>query len=174
MKHNYCSVIFTLKSLIVFVTSLLLWQYCNYGVTVFTMASLLQWFLFTMSSLLLSRHHYCDIIVTVSVTLILRWRHCSSSFLSRRLFVAKPPVGSVAGLKGEPISPELAIELKQLLFGNANRDFPVGWKGQAFEFNDRPMLKFGLVQHRGGPCGILAAVQAFILRFLVFPDDGKR
>ena len=90
-----------------------------------------------------------------------------------RIFVTKP-LGRVGSMKGEPISVELAIDLKQLLFGNANRDFPAGWKGQAFEFNDRPMLKFGLVQHRGGPCGILACVQAFILRFLVFKDNVDR
>ena len=84
------------------------------------------------------------------------------------------PIGGVASLKGDPITIGLAIELKQLLFGNANRDFPPGWKNQAFEFNDRDMLKFGLIQHRGGPCGILASVQAFILRFLIFKDDQER
>ena len=84
------------------------------------------------------------------------------------------PLGAVASTKGDPITLELAIELKQLLFGNANRDFPAGWKSQALEFNDRDSLKFGLVQHRGGPCGVLAAVQAFVIKYLAFPDDGKR
>lgn len=88
--------------------------------------------------------------------------------------VISRPIGGVASLKGDPITIGLAIELKQLLFGNANRDFPPGWKNQAFEFNDRDMLKFGLIQHRGGPCGILASVQAFILRFLIFKDDQER
>jgi hypothetical protein len=83
------------------------------------------------------------------------------------------PMNSVYSMK-DPISPEQATELKNLLFGNANRDFPTGWKSQAFEFNDKPDLKFGLVQHKGGPCGILAAVQAFILKFLIFPFDGDR
>ena len=84
------------------------------------------------------------------------------------------PLGAVANAKGDPIDLELATELKQLLFGNANRDFPPGWKNQAFEFSDRDLIKFGLVQHRGGPCGVLAAVQAFIVKFLAFSDDGKR
>ena len=83
-------------------------------------------------------------------------------------------MSNIGGLKGEPVSIELGLELKQLLFGHGNRDFPAGWKGQAFEFNDRAMLKFGLVQQRGGPCGILACVQAFVVKFLAFPDDGKR
>jgi hypothetical protein len=53
-------------------------------------------------------------------------------FHDRRLFSAKP-ASSAVSLKGAPVSLELAIELKQLLFGNANRDFPPGWKNQVPE-----------------------------------------
>jgi hypothetical protein len=44
---------------------------------------------------------------------------------------------------------------------------------QNFQFSAVPTLEFGLVQHKGGPCGILAVVQAFILRRLLFPDRGR-
>jgi len=51
------------------------------------------------------------------------------------------------------------------------------WHKQGFEFA-RPgqvrggggRFQFGLVQHRNGPCGVLAAVQAEILRYLVWPE----
>ena len=35
-------------------------------------------------------------------------------------------------------------------------------KNKAFTFQDD--ISFGLVQKRGGPCGVLAVVQAFILK----------
>ena len=74
---------------------------------------------------------------------------------------------------GSSISQEMATELKTLIFGSANRIFPPGWVGQAFAFNKpgsgaSDKLKFGLYQEKGGPCGILAAVQAYIIRFLTF------
>ena len=42
--------------------------------------------------------------------------------------------------------------------------YPEGWLQQAFNFRSpQTRLSFGLVQKKGGPCGILAVVQAFIL-----------
>ena len=41
--------------------------------------------------------------------------------------------------------------------------------GQSLAFNTQdPALKFGLIQRSGGPCGLLAVVQAFILKYLLF------
>jgi hypothetical protein len=34
---------------------------------------------------------------------------------------------------------------------------------QGFFFSDKPELQFGLVQLEGGPCGVLAGVQAHVL-----------
>ena len=42
-----------------------------------------------------------------------------------------------------------------------------GWLGQAFVFNNRAGLSYGFVQERGGPCGVLAAVQAVLLKVLL-------
>ena len=42
----------------------------------------------------------------------------------------------------------------------------LGDKKKAFTFQDD--ISFGLVQKRGGPCGVLAVVQAFILKYLLF------
>ena len=51
------------------------------------------------------------------------------------------------------------------------------WHVQGLAFADPPKVRggdgrfqFGLIQHRNGPCGILAAVQAELLRELVWPE----
>lgn len=41
--------------------------------------------------------------------------------------------------------------------------FIAGRAAQGFFFNTKPGLQFGLVQLEGGPCGVLAAVQAHVL-----------
>ena len=77
---------------------------------------------------------------------------------------------------GKPMEVEEAVALKTLLLGSATKAYPDGWLGQAFTFNDTDDgLRFGLVQKRGGPCGVLAVVEAFILKNLLFPicSDGN-
>ena len=44
------------------------------------------------------------------------------------------------------------------------RSYSSGWKKQAFVFEKSEGLRFGLVQQNGGPCGVLAAVQAHIIK----------
>ena len=75
---------------------------------------------------------------------------------------------------GKPIEMEDAVALKTLILGSARKTWPEGWPGQAFSFQpeDKSELVFGLVQNRGGPCGVLAVIQAFILKNLVFKDSG--
>lgn len=71
---------------------------------------------------------------------------------------------------GQAIEMESAISLKLLLLGSATKVYPDGWLGQSFTFQKK-QLKFGLVQRRGGPCGVLAVVQSFILKQLIFNDQ---
>ena len=64
-----------------------------------------------------------------------------------------------------------------LVFGTANQTFPTGWLQQSFQFqkpffhdpkkNDMHGCPFGLVQKKGGPCGILAVVQAYIIKVVL-------
>jgi len=63
---------------------------------------------------------------------------------------------------GQPLSPDAARALGALLWGSPNGFPPDSWK-QGFFFCHKPGLQFGLVQSNGGPCGVLAAVQAHIL-----------
>ena len=71
----------------------------------------------------------------------------------------------------------MAIQLKMLVFGTANQTFPSGWLQQSFQFqkpffhdpkkNDMHGCPFGLIQKKGGPCGILAVVQAYIIKVVL-------
>ena len=80
------------------------------------------------------------------------------------------------------ITVENAIELRKIVFGNATGlAFNPEWMQQSFIFNDTSNLEFGLVQHKGGPCGVLAVVQAFIVKqlllestFVFSPSNSKR
>ncbi|KYO47020.1 protein FAM188B [Alligator mississippiensis] len=67
----------------------------------------------------------------------------------------------------------LAKEIKNLLFGSSLCCFSEEWKIQSFTFNNIPQLKYGIVQKKGGPCGVLAAVQACVLQELIFGDSGR-
>ncbi|XP_013808478.2 probable ubiquitin carboxyl-terminal hydrolase MINDY-4 [Apteryx mantelli] len=67
----------------------------------------------------------------------------------------------------------LAKEIKNLLFGSSLCCFSEEWKIQSFTFNSIPQLKYGIVQKKGGPCGVLAAVQACVLQQLIFGDSNR-
>jgi hypothetical protein len=58
-----------------------------------------------------------------------------------------------------------------LLFGNLTQTFSNEWKSQGFNFSDITKLKFGIVQKKGGPCGVLASVQSYVLLDLIFSSD---
>jgi len=40
---------------------------------------------------------------------------------------------------------------------------PESWLGQGFQFSDDPAASIGIVQHKNGPCGVLAAVNGVIV-----------
>ncbi|KAG1664246.1 hypothetical protein FOA52_003499 [Chlamydomonas sp. UWO 241] len=69
--------------------------------------------------------------------------------------------GRTAAPTREPVPQTTAQAMKELLWG-AQGGPPLSWK-QGFFFNEKRGLRFGLVQEQGGPCGVLAAVQAQIL-----------
>ncbi|CAI5461499.1 unnamed protein product [Closterium sp. Yama58-4] len=63
-----------------------------------------------------------------------------------------------------------AFRLFDMVFG---RNPPAAtlsqWSRQGFRFSDDPATSLGLVQREGGPCGVLAPVQALLLKYLLFP-----
>lgn len=79
----------------------------------------------------------------------------------------------VLQITSKPIDFFLARDLKTLLFGSSLGCFSEEWKIQSFTFSDIPQLKYGIVQKKGGPCGVLAAVQACVLKHLIFGDSHR-
>ncbi|XP_026015264.1 probable ubiquitin carboxyl-terminal hydrolase MINDY-4 isoform X1 [Astatotilapia calliptera] len=71
-------------------------------------------------------------------------------------------------LAGRPMDQGTATELKTLLLGSSLNCFNIEWRNQGFTFSDTHDLRYGIVQRKGGPCGVLASVQAFVLKKLLF------
>lgn len=46
------------------------------------------------------------------------------------------------------------------------------WLNASFNFSDHAGIEFGLWQRHGGPCGVFAPVQAFMLKHLLFGESG--
>uniref|UniRef100_A0AAY4BFC2 Ubiquitin carboxyl-terminal hydrolase MINDY n=1 Tax=Denticeps clupeoides TaxID=299321 RepID=A0AAY4BFC2_9TELE len=63
--------------------------------------------------------------------------------------------------------------VKEVIFGSPLSCFSEEWKCQNFSFSDEPDLRYGIVQKKGGPCGVLAAVQACVLQKLLFEGTGS-
>ncbi|KAL6107989.1 mindy4 [Pungitius sinensis] len=73
---------------------------------------------------------------------------------------------------GRPMDQHTATELKVILLGSSLSCFSVEWRNQGFAFSETPDLRYGIVQKKGGPCGVLASMQAFVLKKLLFENFG--
>ncbi|XP_074491370.1 putative ubiquitin carboxyl-terminal hydrolase MINDY-4 isoform X1 [Sebastes fasciatus] len=71
---------------------------------------------------------------------------------------------------GRPMDQRTATELKAVLLGSGLNCFSVEWRNQGFTFSETHDLRYGIVQKKGGPCGVLASVQAFVLKKLLFEN----
>jgi hypothetical protein len=83
-------------------------------------------------------------------------------------FHYQPTVSFGLRTQGQPLDIHTAVALKTLLFGSGTISFNAEWQKQSFTFCDLPGLEYGLVQIKGGPCGVLASVQAYIIKHLLF------
>ncbi|KAH9609005.1 hypothetical protein KSS87_020554 [Heliosperma pusillum] len=69
---------------------------------------------------------------------------------------------------GEELTAEEANELFRIVFGGSVS------KEILAQFSSDPETSMGLVQHEGGPCGVLAAIQGFVLKYLLFlPEESS-
>nr|CAG4717444.1 unnamed protein product [Naegleria fowleri] len=73
------------------------------------------------------------------------------------------------------ISNEDLKKLKKLLIGSSSKSssLPSSWIQQGIYFyhhesSDDDIFKYGIVQNEGGPCGVLAVIQSFIIRNYYF------
>mmetsp|Transcript_46301 Transcript_46301/g.107728 ORF Transcript_46301/g.107728 Transcript_46301/m.107728 type:complete len:519 (-) Transcript_46301:20-1576(-) len=75
------------------------------------------------------------------------------------------------GVQFESSASEVA-QVVRLLFGTAPDMVDVErWLCVGFEFCEKSSLKWGLHQRQGGPCGVYAPVQGFMLKHLLFDAD---
>uniref|UniRef100_A0A2P2JQM8 Uncharacterized protein MANES_18G091200 n=1 Tax=Rhizophora mucronata TaxID=61149 RepID=A0A2P2JQM8_RHIMU len=79
---------------------------------------------------------------------------------------------------GLKLSSDEANQLFSMVFGSGvSKDILAQWSNQGIRFSPDPETSMGLVQHEGGPCGVLATIQAFVLKYLLFfpeeLDEGK-
>nr|KJB59413.1 hypothetical protein B456_009G253500 [Gossypium raimondii] len=74
---------------------------------------------------------------------------------------------------GNELSDKEAHQLFAMVFGTGvSKDILAQWSNQGIRFSPDPETSMGLVQHEGGPCGVLATIQAFVLKHLLFfPDE---
>lgn len=84
-----------------------------------------------------------------------------------------PPKDDIDDIIPEPVTIETAVELRKILFRSTSRSFNAEWIKQGFHFSVHPLLLYGLIQDKGGPCGLLAAVQAYVLKFLLVDDRNR-
>lgn len=76
------------------------------------------------------------------------------------------------GSGGRAITESEALGVRELLFGDCSKMFNEAWREQGFYFCEGvDGLGYGLIQAEGGPCGVLAAVQAFLLEVFGLPPQ---
>lgn len=81
--------------------------------------------------------------------------------------------GSGGGCKSgteRAVTEDEAIGAREIIFGDSLKCFNDAWKKQGFYFCGVDGLRYGLVQAEGGPCGVLAVVQAFLLEVVIAPN----
>eukprot|EP00252_Welwitschia_mirabilis_P006410 TRINITY_DN17293_c0_g1_i1.p2 TRINITY_DN17293_c0_g1~~TRINITY_DN17293_c0_g1_i1.p2 ORF type:complete len:615 (-),score=112.80 TRINITY_DN17293_c0_g1_i1:2370-4214(-) len=79
---------------------------------------------------------------------------------------------SSVDVRGKALSAEEADQLFRVVFGReVSKDILSQWCNQGFRFSSEPDTALGLVQSEGGPCGVLATVQAVVLKYLLFMPD---
>ncbi|CAL1412294.1 unnamed protein product [Linum trigynum] len=70
---------------------------------------------------------------------------------------------------GRELSIEEADQLFSMVFGTGvSKGILAQWSNQGIRFSSDPETSMGLVQHEGGPCGVLATIQAFVLKYILF------
>jgi ubiquitin carboxyl-terminal hydrolase MINDY-3/4 len=77
-------------------------------------------------------------------------------------------------MESSPLSPAEHSDLISALFRGLPPDDKARWFDQGFRFNEEATVRFGLRQRSGGPCGVLAAIQGYVLYVLLFGADISR
>ncbi|XP_026505647.2 inactive ubiquitin carboxyl-terminal hydrolase MINDY-4B [Terrapene carolina triunguis] len=90
-------------------------------------------------------------------------------FLSNIPFSIPKPLTVSSNLGGLPISLEMAMGLRKMLFGNTFHVFSYEWKKSCFKFHaPYSDLSYALEAEKGGARAILMAVQVYIIKYCLF------
>ena len=73
--------------------------------------------------------------------------------------------GGMSGGQTTSLTAQETSGIKKLLFRNGTPSFHPSW-AQGFYFDQK--MPYAIFQDKGGPCGILATVQAFFLKHLLY------
>ncbi|KAL9234172.1 hypothetical protein vseg_009071 [Gypsophila vaccaria] len=111
-------------------------------------------------------------------------RELLAAAAERRLSMKKPPpqqqqqqqqavvAAGDGGGRREEVTAEVAKEVFVMVFGESvSKEILAQWTNQGIRFSSDPETSMGLVQHEGGPCGVLAAIQGFVLKYLLFSAE---
>lgn len=70
--------------------------------------------------------------------------------------------------RGTTFTTQILQDLNSIIFPSKGKSlFGEEWLGKGFVFRDDEELRYGLVQIKGGPCGLLAGVQSFVVKHLL-------
>ncbi|ORX41697.1 hypothetical protein BCR36DRAFT_416592 [Piromyces finnis] len=72
--------------------------------------------------------------------------------------------------QGKPISTETSKNLLNLVYGDTKENYQDSWKGKRLSFNRNSSVSYGLIQEKGGPCGLISVVQAYVILHLAFKN----
>eukprot|EP00929_Paragymnodinium_shiwhaense_P016758 TRINITY_DN12539_c0_g1_i1.p1 TRINITY_DN12539_c0_g1~~TRINITY_DN12539_c0_g1_i1.p1 ORF type:complete len:595 (+),score=149.65 TRINITY_DN12539_c0_g1_i1:225-2009(+) len=82
--------------------------------------------------------------------------------------------GALTNGASSSLSQEESNSLVRLIFGDKPEASDIErWLGAGFRFSEVKGTEWGLWQQQGGPCGVLAPVQAFMLRHLLFGEEAN-
>ncbi|KAF0689568.1 Aste57867_18987 [Aphanomyces stellatus] len=73
--------------------------------------------------------------------------------------------------RGKALPAAEVAALRKLLFNDPKKKLSSHWTHQGFPFSTVPGLGYGIIQHEGGPCGVMAVVQGYVLFYLL--KDGS-
>lgn len=89
-------------------------------------------------------------------------------FLDKKTSEVSPQIINGQQFKGEPISAQVAITLRMLLFGTGLVSFTSSWVDQSISYAKED--HYGLLFSKDGPVEIMASLQAYILKHLLFEN----
>lgn len=104
--------------------------------------------------------------------------------VDQKLPAPMPKVNIVLSTSGKQITDTQVVELTSLLFGvktvgakqsylTSRTSFNPEWIQGMYFPPPKDIIQYGLVQAKGGPCGILAVVNAFVVKHLMFENCKK-